>query len=159
MTTGAAASRNVDVTADAGGRTEDQFNLPDWFVATYSVVATGEQSGTATTSFTDGNFRVKSNSSTVFFSLTWVEHSSNLNCTASPANQTSGSDSSVGNLNSNDFNGGVPAANSLFVTAADIANTGQVFSHWSGSGFIAQPDPHSICIPGNFTGTREFIAN
>ncbi len=45
-------SRNVDVTADASGNISDSFNLPDWFVATYSVTATGS-SGTATTSFTD----------------------------------------------------------------------------------------------------------
>jgi hypothetical protein len=46
-------SRNVDVTADASGNISDSFNLPDWFVAQYSVTATGAQSGTATTSFTD----------------------------------------------------------------------------------------------------------
>jgi VCBS repeat-containing protein len=46
-------SREVDVTADFFGMITDQFVLPDWFVATYSVVATGEQSGTASTSFTD----------------------------------------------------------------------------------------------------------
>src|ERR687898_1261595 len=34
-------SRNVDVNADASGNISDSFNLPDWFVATYSVKATG----------------------------------------------------------------------------------------------------------------------
>jgi hypothetical protein len=48
-------SRNVDVTADASGNISDSFNLPDWFVATYKVTATGAQSGTVTTSFTDAN--------------------------------------------------------------------------------------------------------
>ena len=33
--------RAVDVTADASGTIVDQFNLPDWFVATYAVTATG----------------------------------------------------------------------------------------------------------------------
>ena len=45
-----------DVIADAGGAISDAFDLPDWFVATYSVTATGADaggSGTATTSFTD----------------------------------------------------------------------------------------------------------
>ena len=46
-------TRNVNVTADASGNITDSFNLPDWFVATYKVTATGAQSGTATTSFTD----------------------------------------------------------------------------------------------------------
>src|SRR5829696_6365598 len=53
-TYGASWSRNVDVTADASGNITDQFNLPDSFVSDYDVTATGS-SGTATTSFTDGN--------------------------------------------------------------------------------------------------------
>jgi hypothetical protein len=47
--------RDVDVTADESGAISDQFNLPDWFVAQYTVTATGASSGTATWSFTDGN--------------------------------------------------------------------------------------------------------
>jgi hypothetical protein len=46
-------SRDVDVTADTNGQIQDQFQLPDWFVATYKVTATGAQSDVATTSFTD----------------------------------------------------------------------------------------------------------
>ena len=48
--------RDVDVTADESGAISDQFNLPDWFVAQYSVTATGASSGTATWSFTDGSY-------------------------------------------------------------------------------------------------------
>jgi hypothetical protein len=50
--------RDVDVTADESGAISDQFNLPDWFVAAYSVTATGASSGTATWSFTDANINV-----------------------------------------------------------------------------------------------------
>ena len=50
---GATWSRDVDVVADDGGNVADEFTLPDWFVATYSVSATGAASGTATTTFTD----------------------------------------------------------------------------------------------------------
>ena len=46
-------SRNVDVTADGVGSFIDEFDLPEHFVATYSVTATGRQSGVARTSFTD----------------------------------------------------------------------------------------------------------
>ena len=45
-----------DVTADSAGAISDEFSLPDRFVATYGVTATGSDaggSGTATTSFTD----------------------------------------------------------------------------------------------------------
>src|SRR6266498_3301133 len=44
---------NGDVTADATGGFSKQFQLPNWFVATYSVAATGSSGATATTSFTD----------------------------------------------------------------------------------------------------------
>ena len=51
---GSSWSRNVDVIADETGQITDAFNLPDWFVAEYSVVATGSESGTSRTTFTDG---------------------------------------------------------------------------------------------------------
>jgi hypothetical protein len=46
-------NRNVNVTADASGNISDSFNLPDWFVATYSVKATGASGAVVTSSFTD----------------------------------------------------------------------------------------------------------
>lgn len=54
-TYGASWSHNVDVTADASGNITDSFNLPDWFVSDYDVTATGAQSGTVRTTFTDSN--------------------------------------------------------------------------------------------------------
>jgi len=54
-TYGASWSRNVDVTADSSGNITDSFNLPNTFVSDYDVTATGAQSGTATTTFTDAN--------------------------------------------------------------------------------------------------------
>src|SRR5687767_2956544 len=46
-------NRNVDVIADENGYVRDEFVLPDWFVATYSVTATGSSGSTATSTFTD----------------------------------------------------------------------------------------------------------
>ncbi len=46
-------SRDADVTADENDNIQDQFQLPDWFVAQYNVTATGAQSGEAKASFTD----------------------------------------------------------------------------------------------------------
>ena len=46
-------NRNVDVIADENGNVRDEFVLPDWFVATYSVTATGSSGTTATSTFTD----------------------------------------------------------------------------------------------------------
>jgi protocatechuate 3,4-dioxygenase beta subunit len=46
--------RNQEVPVAADGTIVDVFDLPDWFVATYSVLAIGQDTGrTATTSFTD----------------------------------------------------------------------------------------------------------
>ena len=53
-------SRNVRATADASGRIQVWFQLPDGFAATYEVTAMGEQSGVATTSFTDGDVSFRS---------------------------------------------------------------------------------------------------
>src|SRR5215216_51483 len=46
---------NPDPVVDDSGDITYQFQLPYWFVANYSVTATGSASGTATTTFTDAN--------------------------------------------------------------------------------------------------------
>ena len=46
-------SSDPDPVADEGGVFTYQFSLPGWFVANYTVIATGPLSGTATTTFTD----------------------------------------------------------------------------------------------------------
>jgi hypothetical protein len=51
--------RNVDVVASSSGQITDTFNLPEWFVAEYRVTAAGPISGTASTTFTDGDIRVR----------------------------------------------------------------------------------------------------
>ncbi|HEV8452363.1 MAG TPA: PKD domain-containing protein [Gaiellales bacterium] len=48
-------SYDADITADDSGDMTVSFTLPDAFIATYGVTATGATSGTATTTFTDGN--------------------------------------------------------------------------------------------------------
>src|SRR6266702_3550721 len=48
-----------NVTADASGTFTDSFQLPNWFVATYTATATGALSGTASTTFTDAVLQLK----------------------------------------------------------------------------------------------------
>jgi hypothetical protein len=67
---GSSWSRNVDVIADESGNITDQFNLPNWFVAQYSVVATGTVSGTSRSSFTDSNPSAVSVASPTSFTVT-----------------------------------------------------------------------------------------
>jgi hypothetical protein len=44
---------NPDPVADSDGSFIFQFNLPDWFIASYTATATGPLSGVASTTFTD----------------------------------------------------------------------------------------------------------
>src|SRR5436190_6379810 len=55
---GSTWNRSVDVTADGAGNITDEFDLPNWFVAYYSVRAEGSSGSVATGSFTDGNIKV-----------------------------------------------------------------------------------------------------
>lgn len=52
-------SRDVTVTADENGNIRDEFQLPDWFVATYHVTATGDSGAVAKTTFTDPKVAVR----------------------------------------------------------------------------------------------------
>src|SRR4029450_9864597 len=64
------------------GAIEDRFNLPDWFVATYAVSATGPSSGTAPASFTDGNVKISSQTGTFGYTTTMYPNSTNCTGTA-----------------------------------------------------------------------------
>src|SRR3954466_32102 len=55
---GSTWNRTVDVTADDVGNITDEFDLPDWFIAQYSVRAEGASGAIATHTFTDGNVKV-----------------------------------------------------------------------------------------------------
>jgi len=70
---GSSWSRNADVVAADDGTLTDTFQLPNWFVASYSVTATGAMSGTATTTFTDGSLQFAETGlpSGTSWSVTW----------------------------------------------------------------------------------------
>jgi hypothetical protein len=141
-------SRSVDVAADEAGAITDSFYLPDWFVATYAVTATGEVSGTATTTFTDGNVRVGL-SGVASATISWSKYS---NTTCSGAAGSSGS----------------VAAGSGFTTAAAAGATesvkltapasvsGKSFGSWT-SGADTRATL-TICVVGT-PGTQNWSAN
>jgi VCBS repeat-containing protein len=157
-------NRNVNVTADASGNISDSFNLPDWFVATYKVTATGAQSGVATSSFTDGNVKVTSGSNSYTFVLNWTQHNGTNSApsnTCNSTNTTTGSEPAVGNSGGAVFQKGVDRNSSIVLNAADTASNGFVFTGWKGETasdtFLAQTDPHAICVTGDFTGSRSYF--
>ena len=153
--------RDVDVVAGAEGALTDSFQLPEHFVATYTVTATGPLSGTATTSFTDGNVKAKAAPSGIVFQLTETLYSSSTSCTGAVksgfpktvnADSTSGDTVGVGNNESLRLDA---AAN------ANSPNSSSAFNSWS-SDFpftvIGGTGGRSICVAGFQSGSRDYVA-
>ncbi|MDQ3704117.1 MAG: cadherin-like domain-containing protein, partial [Chloroflexota bacterium] len=169
-------SRNVDVTADQSGNISDSFNLPDWFVATYKVTATGAQSGVATSSFTDGNVNVKAN---LTGTETWTlvdgaRYNNNNSCSPASDRQSSTVQSNVTLTGSNQLATafGANANQTVRLTASASSSGGGTFVNWtdpSGNPVPAWNDPGTpavetdkkvICVSGfNGSGTNVYTAN
>jgi len=136
--------RDVDVTADESGALADQFNLPDWFVAVYTVTATGATSGTATWSFTDGNVNIKT-INVPSASVDWRLFN-NLACTGGSA--SNGTITATSGGNGTGIPGGATASQSLRLTPGTV--TGFAFSQWE-SGDFTTGDPSTanpVCLRG-----------
>jgi len=149
-------SRDVDVTAADDGTISDQFNLPTSFVATYSVTASGAQSGTATWSFTDTN--VKFDIAPVAGRATFVEnlYIASNDCTG--AVKTTGGFPNKTLTSSNGDNVGVGSNESLRIDASATTTNSPTLSFQAWSSTDATPSPFtvisgtnnlSICVSGN----------
>ena len=126
-------NRNVNVTADASGNITDSFNLPDWFVATYSVTATGAQSGVATSTFTDGQLKAAASnlSGTQQWTVTSQKYSSN-NCAAgTEVGGVATTTTLSGTTQSGNLSGGTNT-NSVKLEASNPSATGgKAFDKWT----------------------------
>ncbi|HVM12118.1 MAG TPA: PxKF domain-containing protein [Actinomycetota bacterium] len=146
-------SRTVDVTADSDGQIEDSFSLPDWFVADYLVVATAD-SGTARTTFTDGNLRFKVNHSQASFDADWSRHNG-TNC--SNGQRFDQGTTTIGHTNST-LVLAAEATQSVKVTALATVGT-RTFSGWTGPGGWSSSSL-TICLPGFAgSGIQDYMAN
>jgi hypothetical protein len=154
--------RESDVNADEGGSLTDQFQLPDSFIARYAVTAVGDASGTATTTFTDGNIKVDAANGRFFgFSSTLYKASQNCTGAAQPT------DTAVANANGATV--GVGGTESILITAnlnAESPNETSVFSSWTMSGTPAiqlaagySATDRTICIVGFQSGNRSLFGN
>ena len=152
--------RNVDVVADADGNITDTFNLPDWFVAVYTVTATGPVSGTVVTSFTDGNVKVKS-SGGLDFNYTVQAFIGSANCTTGGASGTPPTHLA-------DTNG--QTSRRTTVTLADCCEHQRERAEWPTATSSAWSNPNgltitgsttsrTICVSGFASGTRDLIGN
>jgi len=131
--------RDTTVSADAAGTISDSFDLPDWFVATYSVTATGSSGAVATASFTDGNVvvraRVGGSPLAVTFPAGSARSFNNTACSGTAATSNASAFTTNGS-NSNYTNSSVAATNSQSASIAapspiTIAGTTYLFSGWS----------------------------
>src|SRR4051812_18292103 len=152
-------SRSVDVTADSSGLISDEFSLPSSFVSLYSVTATAD-SGTARTTFTDGNvkFDVSPTTATAQFVETLFATSSACTGTAKGGFPKTVVAVSGDNL-------GVGSSESLRLDASATSTQGGAFVGWTSSDSPASPftaipgtGGKSICIPGFQSGTNRYVA-
>src|SRR6266508_5041378 len=115
-------SYNADATADDSGSFTNQFQLPNWFVADYSVTASGSSGATATTAFTDGNVSFALATADTLtppsWTVNWTKYD-DLTCTTV---QTTGSVPGPGNV-------GIGNNKSVRPTSVTAAS-GYVFNYW-----------------------------
>jgi hypothetical protein len=147
-------SRNVDVTADASGRIQYQFQLPTSFVATYEVTAMGEQSGVATTSFTEGNVSFRSTSPapanwTVDYTTHGAENTTDNTPCAKGGNDGSRtiSPDSTGTTSE-----GISNEESMRLGTVNVpAGSPLEFDHWTDQD--GNTVPKDACLSGDLSGT------
>jgi hypothetical protein len=129
------------VTASNLGELTDQFTLPTWFVANYTVTATGNSGETATTSFTDGNLNFKQATAdttqpTAAWSVDWLRYSDS-SCTV-VKQSGSGTATYIGSALSSGSEPGV-GNNQSAQPAGVTAPTGFAFTYWSDSATSTTP--------------------
>jgi hypothetical protein len=162
-------SRDVDVVAGEDGSITDQFNLPNWFVATYHVTATGALSDRATTTFTDGNLRFRLATAgtaipseslstfewTVAYDKWGQGNVSNTTCTG--ARHEFGSIEMTGDAGDNVGINGNQSAKPTSVTAP----AGYEFDYWSATATsTAALTGSDLCAAGsNGSATETFFAH
>ena len=178
-------NRNVNVTADANGNITDQFNLPDWFVATYYVTATGDSGSVARTTFTDAKVDVRANlSGGQKWDLTWSRYEGKKDAPATTCTNGLAEGPKTDELQGTgikqheaDSNGSVKfsASDKTVHTSTDPH---RVFDKWtlvdSATGAVIgtlphttevitargqQATVHTICVAGQNGSLRTYVAN
>ncbi len=156
---GASWSHDDDAMADGAGTISHQFDLPTTFAASYTVTATSA-TGTATTSFTDGNVKVDVAPTGATAQFVETLYSASASCAGAAK---SGFPKTLNG--SNGDNVGVGNNESIRLDAAATSDQGGAFIAWSSTDSPASPftvfagtGGKSICIPGFQSGTKNYRA-
>jgi hypothetical protein len=147
-------SRNVEVTADASGRIQYQFQLPTPFVATYEVTTMGEQSGVATTSFTEGNVSFRSTSpAPANWTVDYTTHGAEKTTDNTPCAK-GGNDGSrtISPDSTGTTSEGISNEESMRLGTVNVpAGSPLEFDHWTDQDGNAVPK--DACLSGDLSGT------
>ena len=153
------------MTADGVGAIIDSFNLPEWFVAEYSVRATGSSGAVATASFTDGNVDFalatvdQDAPANLSWTVNWSHHKDSPSCGA-PA--TTGSTTYLGN--SPTVGGSVAVGNGQSTKPTSVSATGYTLAYWSSSATsttaltaaqLCKPGPGSATLYAHFDSATQ----
>ncbi len=153
-------SRTVDATADAGGRVQVHFQVPEWFGATYKVTAMGDQSGVATTSFTDGNVSLRGTSpAPASWTVNYTTHGGR-SATDNTSCATGGTDGSktISPGTTGTASVGISNKGSVrFGTVSVPADSTLVFDHWTDQNGNTVAD--DACLSGDPSGTNGNITD
>src|SRR3712207_2784696 len=153
-------SRNVDATADASGQIQVQFQLPDWFGASYKVTAMGEQSGVATTSFTGGNLSFRGTSpAPASWTVNYRTHGGG-NATDNTSCATGGTDGSktISPGSTGTASVGISKRESMKLGAVSApADSTLVFDHWTDQN--GNTVANDACLSGDPSGINGNITD
>jgi Bacterial Ig domain len=152
-------SRSVDVTADASGRIQVHFQLPDRFGATYKVTAMGDQSGVATTSFIDGHVSFRSTSpAPANWTVNYRTHGSGN--TTDNTCATGGADGSKTIFPDTTGTASVGVSNKESMRLGTVtvpADSTLVFDHWTDQN--GNTVANDACLSGDPSGTNGNITD
>jgi hypothetical protein len=156
--TGQMWSWSGNSTAGNDGAFTTSLTLPDFFVASYLVTATGA-SGTATTTFTDGNIKVKS-AGGINFGFTFQGFTGSTNCSTGGGTTQSGTGDTNGQTVSSS------AGDSVLITAnlnANAPNSSATFKSWGNPNgltiTVGSLTTRTICVAGFGSGSKDLIGN
>jgi hypothetical protein len=138
-------SYDADLGADSSGAFVHQFQLPNWFVANYSVVATGFSGSSATTTFTDSqptavsvsaptNVSVVAGNAATFGNVSVTMGGNSSNCTVTLGATTVSGDTglpagAIANFGNSPVTGNANFTSSLTVSTVAAVNAGTYTFH------------------------------